>query len=105
MLPNVHNFDGPMQKTHRLVHFQLEDVTQYLILWHMEPMKHPWNGFMYDKINVATFSILSSNNSVTILLSNSALTKSSKVSLQGLLPKTFVRPVNLWLKFSNSRKN
>ena len=44
---------------------------------------------MYDKTNAATFPILSSNNSVTILLSNSALTKSSKVSSQGLLPKTF----------------
>ena len=31
---------------------------------------------------------------VTILLYNSALTKSSKVSLEGLLSKSFVRPVN-----------
>ena len=49
---------------------------------------------MYDKANVATLPLLSSNSSVTILLNNSALTKSSKVSLQGLFPKTFVRPVN-----------
>ena len=50
---------------------------------------------MYNKTNVATFSILSSNDSVTILLSNSASTKPSKGSLQGLLPETFVRLVNL----------
>ena len=49
---------------------------------------------MYDKTNDATFPILSSNNSVTILLNNSDLTKSSKISVQGLLPKTFARPVN-----------
>ena len=40
---------------------------------------------MYGKTNVATFLVLSSNNSVTVLLN--ALTKSSKVSLQGLLPR------------------
>ena len=49
---------------------------------------------MYDKTNIATFAILSSNNSVTILLNNSDLTKSSKISVQELLPETFVRPVN-----------
>ena len=48
---------------------------------------------MYDKTNVATFPLLSSDNSVTILLNNSALTKSLEVSLQELFPKTFVRPV------------
>ena len=45
MLHNVHNFDGPMQKTHRIIYFQLEDVAQYLILLKMELMKHPWNWF------------------------------------------------------------
>ena len=49
---------------------------------------------MYDKTNVALFPILSSNNSITILLNNSASSKSSKVSSKGLFPKTFVRPVN-----------
>ena len=44
--------------------------------------------FMYDH------PILSSNNSVTILLNDSTLTKSSKVSLQGLLSKSFARSVN-----------
>ena len=43
--------------------------------------------FMYDKTNIAPFSVLSSNNSVIILLNDSALTKSSKVSLQGLFLK------------------
>ena len=32
MLHNVHNFDSPMQKTHRIIYFQLGDVAQYLIL-------------------------------------------------------------------------
>ena len=61
--------------------------------------------FMYDKTNVATFPLLFSNNSVTILLSNSALSKSSKVSLQGLLPKTFLMWVNPWSTFSNPPKS
>ena len=30
MLHNVHNFDGPMQKTYRIIYFQLGDVAQYL---------------------------------------------------------------------------
>ena len=68
-----------------------------------------WNiletDFMYDKTNVATFPVLSLNNSVTILLNNSALTKSSKVFLQGLFPKTFVRPVNPWSTISNPAKS
>ena len=42
---------------------------------------------MHDETNVAPFPILSSNNSVIILLNDSALTKSSKVSLQGLFLK------------------
>ena len=42
---------------------------------------------MYDKTDVATVSVSSSNNSVTILLSNSASTKFSKVYLQGLLQR------------------
>ena len=50
--------------------------------------------FMYDKTNLAPFPILSLNNSVTILLNESASTNSSKVSLQGLFVKTFVRSVN-----------
>ena len=40
----------------------------------------PETDFMYDKINVATFLILSASNSVTILLNNSALITSLKVS-------------------------
>ena len=60
----------------------------------MKLMNIPETNFMYDKTNAATFPILSSNNYVTILLSNPALIKSSKISLQGILPKTFVRPVN-----------
>ena len=55
--------------------------------------------FMYDH------PILSSNNSVTILLNDSTLTKSSKVSLQGLLSKSFARSVNPWSKFSNPAKS
>ena len=50
--------------------------------------------FMYDKTNFAPFPILSSNNSVTILLNESASTKFSKASLQGLFLKTFIRSVN-----------
>ena len=53
MLHNVHNFAGPMQKAHRVIYFQLGNVTQYLILWHI-----PETDFMYDKTNVATFPTL-----------------------------------------------
>ena len=42
---------------------------------------------MYDKTNVAPFPTLSSNNSVTILVNNSALTKSLKVSLLRLFQR------------------
>ena len=50
---------------------------------------------MYGKINVAVFPILLYITVVTILLNNSALNTSlTKVSLQVLFPKTFVRPVN-----------
>ena len=50
---------------------------------------------MYDETNVAPFPILSSNNSVIILLNDSALSKSSKFSLQGLFLKCFIRSINL----------
>ena len=60
--------------------------------------------FMHDKINFASFPLLSSDNSVTILLNDSALTKSSKVSLQGLFLKTFITSVNPWSTFSNPPK-
>ena len=46
------------------------------------------------KTNVATFPILSSNNSVTIPLNSYTLTKSSSISLEKLLPKSFLRPLN-----------
>ena len=49
---------------------------------------------MYNKTNVTIFPILSANNSVPILLNNSALSKSLKVSEQGLFPKSFLRPVS-----------
>ena len=49
----------------------------------MELMNIPETDFMLNKINVDSFPVLSSNNSATILLNNSALTMSSKVSLQG----------------------
>ena len=56
---------------------------------------------MYDKANVATFPVLSSNNSVIVLLN--ALTKPSKVSLQRLLPKSFAGSVNPRSTFSNRK--
>ena len=62
VLHNVHNFAGPMQKTHRVIYFQLGDVTQYLILWHI-----PETDFMYDKTNVATFPILHHFSFIRIL--------------------------------------
>ena len=92
---NVHNFDGPMQKTHRVIYFHFRDGAQYLILWQMERWNITETDFMYDETIVATFPTLSWNNSVTILLNNSALTKSSKVPLQELHRRTLVRPVNL----------
>ena len=61
--------------------------------------------FMCDKTNFAPFPILSSNNSVTILLNDFASTKSSKVSLQRMFPKTIIRSVNPWSTFSNPPKS
>ena len=51
--------------------------------------------FMYDETNVAPFPILSSNNFVIIPLNDSALTKPSKFSFQGLFLKSFIRSINL----------
>ena len=38
ILPNVHNFAGPMQRTNRLIYFLLEDIVQYLTLLQMKLM-------------------------------------------------------------------
>ena len=45
---------------------------------------------MYDKTNVATFPILFSNNSVTILLNNSALIKSLESFFATIVSKDFL---------------
>ena len=95
------NFDGPMQKTHRIIF----SVWRYCSISDSVTDGTNETDFMYDKTNVALFSVLFSNNFVTILLNNSALTKSSKVSLQGLFPNTFAESVNPWSSFSNPPKS
>ena len=61
-------------------------------------------GFMYDKTNFAPFPILSSYNSVTILLNDSTSSMSSKDCLQRLFLKAFIRSVNPCSTFSNPPK-